>query len=128
VTYGTGQGLIYQEDARMAPEEFAVSAEERDDEVVVDVRGEIDLSTAPVLDQRLSELADAQTLVVDLTGVTFLDSSGLGVLVRTSNKLEDHGGVIRLVVNHPQVLKVLEITGLASTLPVFRTLDQALSA
>jgi anti-anti-sigma factor len=120
--------LINREDARMAPEEFAISAEEHDDEVVVNVRGEIDLSTAPVLDHRLSELAETQKLVVNLTGVTFLDSSGLGVLVRTSNRLEDHGGVIRLVVNHPQVLKVLEITGLASTMPVFRTLDQALSA
>ncbi|MBO0714329.1 MAG: STAS domain-containing protein [Acidimicrobiales bacterium] len=112
----------------MAVEDFAISAEERDDEVVVDVRGEIDLSTAPLLDQRLSQLAGTQKLVVNLTGVTFLDSSGLGVLVRTSNKVETHGGVIRLVVSHPQVQKVLEITGLASTLPVFRTLDAARSA
>ena len=112
----------------MAAEDFAISAEERGDEVVVEVRGEVDLSTAPVLDQRLSELSDVHKLVIDLSSVSFLDSSGLGVLVRTSNKLEDHGGAIRLVVNHPQVLKVLEITGLASTLSVFRSLDQALSA
>lgn len=112
----------------MAAEEFAISAHERGEDMIVEVRGEVDLSTAPVLDQRLSQLSDLHKLVVDLSGVSFLDSSGLGVLVRTSNKLEAHGGVIRLVVNHPQVLKVLEITGLSSTLSVFRTLDQALSA
>lgn len=112
----------------MAAEEFAISAEEHDGDVVVEVRGEVDLSTAPVLDERLSGLADVHKLVIDLSGVSFLDSSGLGVLVRTSNKLEDHGGSIRLVVNQPQVLKVLEITGLVSTMQVFRTLDQALSA
>lgn len=112
----------------MAVEDFAISAEVRDGEVVVDVRGEIDLSTAPLLDQRLSQVADTQKLVVNLSGVTFLDSSGLGVLVRTSNKVENQGGVIRVVVNHPQVLKVLEITGLVGTMPVFRTLDEALSA
>jgi anti-anti-sigma factor len=112
----------------MAVEDFAISDEERDDEVVVAVRGEIDLSTAPLLDQRLSQLAEKKKLVVNLTGVSFLDSSGIGVLVRTSNKIEDHGGAIRLVVDHPQVLKVLEITGLVGTLPVFRTLDEALSA
>ena len=111
----------------MAAEDFAISAQEHGDDVIVDVRGEVDLSTAPVLDERLSQLTDVHKLVVDLSGVSFLDSSGLGVLVRTSNKLEEHGGVIRLVVNHPQVLKVLEITGLASTLSVFSTLDQALS-
>lgn len=112
----------------MAAEEFSVSANERGDDAIVEVRGEVDLSTAPVLDQHLSRLPGVHKLVVDLSGVSFLDSSGLGVLVRTSNKLEAHGGVIRLVVNHPQVLKVLEITGLASTLSVFPTLDQALSA
>jgi anti-sigma B factor antagonist len=126
--YGTGAGGSDREDASMAVEDFAISAEVRDDEVVVDVRGEIDLSTAPLLDQRLSQFADTPKVVVDLSGVTFLDSSGLGVLVRTSNKVETQGGVIRVVVSHPQVLKVLEITGLAGTLPVFRTLNEALSA
>lgn len=65
--------------------------------------------------------------MVNLAGVTFLDSSGLGVLVRTSNHVESHGGVVRIVANHPQVVKVLEITGVTSALPVFRTLDEALS-
>lgn len=111
----------------MATPDFAISAEEVNHGAVVAVRGEVDLSTAPLLEERLSQFTQVEKLVVDLTEVSFLDSTGLAVLVRTANKLGEHGGAIRLVVRHPEVLKVLEITGLTSTLGVHSSLDQALS-
>lgn len=112
----------------MAGAELAISAEQVNHEAVVAVAGEVDLSTAPVLEERLSQFGDVAKLVVNLSGVTFLDLTGLRVLVGTANELADHGGFIRVVVSHPAVRKVFEISGLWCHLGVCSTLEQALSA
>lgn len=103
---------------------------ERDGYAVLAVSGEIDVSTAPPLRERLIALVDDgwKRVVVDLEGVDFLDSTGLGVLVAVLKRLETAGGELRLVCTRSQLLKVFEITGLNTVFLVFDSLEAAIAA
>ncbi|MDA8287513.1 MAG: STAS domain-containing protein [Actinomycetota bacterium] len=108
---------------------FQVKVREQAGASVVSAEGEVDVSTAPALRQRLYELPESAKVVVDLSEVTFLDSTGLGVLVAALKRVResDAGGDLRLVVTRPQVSKVLEVTGLSTVFSVFPSLDEALA-
>jgi anti-sigma B factor antagonist len=84
---------------------------------VVKVAGEVDIETSPVLEERLRSVLDQghSSLVVDLAGVTFLDSTGLSVLIGGLRRCQGGGGELRLVSPRPNVRKVLEVTGLVGT-------------
>ncbi|MGA2211482.1 MAG: STAS domain-containing protein [Acidimicrobiales bacterium] len=108
-----------------------VEVEQSGETPVVRVVGEVDIATAPALRERLEQvLASATRVVVDLSEVTFLDSTGLSVLVGAWKQLsgEDSEGDLRLVVVRPTIQKVLEITGLDQVFSVFATLAEALAA
>jgi anti-sigma B factor antagonist len=94
--------------------EFGMEVSEVDGEVVISVRGELDLQTCPLLWNRLAEAIPLtrQRLVVDLRNATFIDSTGLAVFVRAFKRLR-HGGA-DLVLRSPNksARKVLHITGL----------------
>ena len=81
---------------------------------VVAVSGELDIATAPLLRQRIQALfaAGQTTILVDLLGTTFIDSTGLGVLVGALKESQAAGGDLILVVNDPRILKLFDITGL----------------
>ena len=87
---------------------------------VVSVRGEVDVYTAPHLWEDLeAAIADAPTeLVIDLSGVTFLDSTGLNVLVQTRKRLKPISGAVVVRGANDQVVKVLELTKLSKVLTV----------
>jgi anti-anti-sigma factor len=76
--------------------------------------GEIDMSNAPVLAAAFAEAVDrhAATLVVDLAEVTYLDSSGIGVLIEALHSIEADGGALRVVGASGIVARVLELSGL----------------
>jgi anti-anti-sigma factor len=83
--------------------------------VVIAVAGEVDMATAP----QLGEVLGTQTgvdLVVDLSRVPFLDSSGLSVLVRTRADLAGTGRTLRVIGEQDNVRKILEVTGLLGPL------------
>jgi anti-sigma B factor antagonist len=96
---------------------------------VLAVKGEVDVCTAPRLREKLVELASTghQRVVVDLDGVDFLDSTGLGVLVGGLKRLRSHGGELALVCTHGSILKVFEITGLTKVFSIFGSVDQAVA-
>jgi anti-sigma B factor antagonist len=83
-------------------------------ERVVDVIGELDLTTSPRLRQVMLDLIDdgARTIVIDMTQLALIDSTGLGVLVGVLKRVLQHGG--DLVLRSPQrgARRVIEITGL----------------
>lgn len=109
-------------------EALQVHLEQSGDVPVVRVVGEVDLATAPGLRDRLAEVpAGARKVVVDLSAVTFLDSSGLSVLVATWKRFCGAGpdSCLRLVVTRPAIQRVLEVTGLAHVFVVFPTVEQA---
>jgi anti-sigma B factor antagonist len=94
---------------------------------VLAVRGEVDVYTAPRLRERLVELVSQghQKVVVDLEGVDFLDSTGLGVLVGGLKRLRSHDGDLTLVCTQRRILKVFEITGLTKVFSIFESVDAA---
>ena len=97
---------------------------------VVAVVGEIDVYTAPQLREQLDREIEAGTydLVVDLSAVTFMDSTGLGVLVGRLKQIRLNDGSMRLVCNQDRVLKVFVITGLDKVFAIYATVDEALAA
>jgi len=109
---------------------FDVAQEEREGVPVLAVRGEVDVSTAPDVRERLLALAEAGTTlaVVDLSEVSFVDSTALGVLVSGVKRLRNNGGDLRLVVTQPHIAKVFEITGLTEVFKIFPTADEAVRA
>src|SRR5579863_3567001 len=94
---------------------------------VLAVSGEVDVYTAPRLREKLVELVSQghRQIVVDLEGVDFLDSTGLGVLVGGLKRLRSHDGELSIVCSQSRILKVFEITGLTSVFRMAATVDEA---
>jgi anti-sigma B factor antagonist len=83
----------------------------------VTVVGELDVATSPSLRGELHSLVEqgAKTITLELSGTTFIDSSGLGVLVGALKRLKEADGEgITLAGMQDQVRKVFEITGLTN--------------
>jgi len=97
---------------------------------VVEVSGEIDVYTAPKLREALLSLVDSGTyrLIVDMSGVEFLDSTGLGVLVGGLKRVRAHDGAIDLVVTQGRILRIFKITGLSKVFTIYDSLDEALAS
>jgi anti-sigma B factor antagonist len=92
---------------------------------VLYVSGELDLASAPRLAEALAELA-ADPVVVDLSGCTFLDSAGLGVLLASARALSDSGRSLRVAAVDPRILRVLEITAVDTLIAVHPDVESAL--
>lgn len=93
---------------------FAVTIEKGDDDVArVIVVGEVDLQTAPVLRQSLTEAAALVTgpVAVDLEGVGFLDSTGLNALLGARSALQREGRALTVAKASSRVQRVFEVTG-----------------
>ncbi len=97
---------------------------------VLAVTGEIDVYSAPRLREKLVELVSQghRQIVVDLEGVDFLDSTGLGVLVGGLKRLRSHDGDLTLVCTQARILKVFEITGLTTVFRISASVDEAMQA
>lgn len=96
---------------------------------MLDVHGEIDTLTAPPLERAMQDLlADlpADRLVVDLSGVTFLASGGLAVLVRAAHRAAGYDRRLRLVAPTRPVLRPLQITGSDQLFDMYQNVAEAL--
>ncbi len=100
--------------------ELDLRVQHHDHRAVVHVGGEVDLATCPQLRGVLAGLIDQgiYDLVVDLEQVSFLDSSGIGVLMGAHRRLREHGGGLRLAAPSARVRRVLEVTGVTTVLPI----------
>ncbi|MCW3841352.1 STAS domain-containing protein [Micromonospora yasonensis] len=80
--------------------------------------GELDMSSAPQLNAALDRLAAAgqRQLLIDLTELTFCDSTGIAAFVRGDNRAAAEGGWLRLTGATGRVARVLQVTGLAEVL------------
>jgi anti-sigma B factor antagonist len=96
---------------------------------VVAVRGEVDVYAAPALrDGLIDLLQDGGSVIVDLTDVGFLDSTGLGALVAARAAAQSRGATLTLVCTHERILKLFTITGLDGVFPIHETVDAALAS
>ena len=97
---------------------------------VITVGGEIDVYTAPKLREKLISLVDdgRYQLIVDMEGVEFLDSTGLGVLVGGLKRVRAHDGSIDLVCTQSRILRIFRITGLNKVFSIHDTVPDAIAA
>ncbi len=119
----------------MNPMPFEVQAEELEDGIrVVTVRGELDMNTAPELEESLAEvvIGEGAQVVIDLTECDFIDSTGIALIVRAWQRLDSGGagggeGKLVLCCINTQVLRLLRITGVESSISVHEGRDAALA-
>src|SRR5918912_4014887 len=107
--------------------ELGLDVRKVDSHSVVDVKGEIDVYTAPKLREKLIELVSdgSYDIVVNLEGVDFLDSTGLGVLVGALKRVKAHDGSLSLVCTQDKIPKIFKITGLTKVFEIHDSVDEA---
>jgi anti-sigma B factor antagonist len=102
----------------------------RDGLGLIELSGEVDLYTAPRFKEDLVALVDegATGIVVDLSRVTFIDSTALGVLIGGVKRLAEVDGRLVIVAASKPVVRILSITGLDKVLTIYETRDAALAS
>ncbi len=101
-------------------DDFRLSTDDGADGPLLRVEGEVDVYTSPALRDELYRLIDggATHVVVDLTEMAFIDSSGLGVFVGALKRIRERSGELELRGLQPSTRKVLEITGLTQVFTI----------
>lgn len=106
-------------------------AHAREGTTIIEVAGELDLHSAPQLRAEAVRAIESQSpprIIIDLSGVTFLDSTGVGVLVGALKRAREANGALQFCNPQARVTRVFEITGLIGALPLFQTREAALAA
>lgn len=102
-------------------DDFSLTFARDREAVVVGVVGELDCASGPTLEDRLEDLIENQgnrTVIIDLENLTFVDSSGLSVLVTAFRNLRERGGRLSLRRPSPSTQRVFEVTGLNLVVPI----------
>jgi anti-sigma B factor antagonist len=100
--------------------EFAVDVIQTDDRAVLRLTGELDVATAPRLREEIDSLTErcVWTVSVDMSSLSFIDSSGMAALVAALKRLRAGGGELTLHSPNLSAMKVLAITGLDKLFPI----------
>ncbi|MFG1924132.1 STAS domain-containing protein [Cryptosporangium sp. NPDC048952] len=126
-----GRAVGARNAARSKPESFGrlrVTVDDREHYALVTVAGEVDVTTGTQLREPLHELVEQRKHrhVVDLREVTFLDSTGLGILVSDHKRLRDRDGSLHVVVTTPGIVaRVFRLTGVDRVVPLVTTIEDA---
>jgi anti-sigma B factor antagonist len=110
--------------------ELAISTEQvSPTATVLALTGELDLYTCPELKTELLRVIEggATLVVIDLAGTTFIDSTGLGVLIRGVERLRVNDGSLAVVCLDQNLTKIFEVTGLDRVFTIYDTRDEALA-
>lgn len=95
----------------------------------VQVEGELDLAVAAQLDEVLTAAAaECSRVIVGLDRCDFIDSSGIAVILRAHNRMQEEGSQLAVYAPSDQVLRVLSMTGLTANGLVFASAEEALAA
>jgi anti-sigma B factor antagonist len=96
---------------------------------VIALSGELDLASSPALQEELDRAATSDTpmLIIDLRTLDFMDSTGLSVLVRAHQRIEEQGRQLAMVKGPQQVQRLLSLTGVADRLTLVDTPEELLS-
>ena len=114
----------------MSAERFETIAEIVNGVRVVSVRGELDIATSPQVRELLGDApTDAvRPLVIDLAACGFIDSTGLAALLHGAKPAQNGESHVAIVSPGGDVRRMLELTAIDKTIPVFESLDQAVTA
>jgi anti-sigma B factor antagonist len=108
--------------------DFEVSIDEHVEAYsIIAVRGEIDLHTAPKVEYAIERAAGANgTVVVDMSGVAFMDSTALSALLRSKDSLQEQGTSLRLAAPSQAVERIFSVTGFGDYFEVFPSREAAI--
>ena len=95
---------------------------------IIEVEGQVDLYSAPEFKERTARVigAGAACVIIDLSRVTFMDSTGLGVLVGVLKRTRSARADLLLVVTDYDIERLFELTGLDEVFRIYRSRDDAL--
>jgi anti-sigma B factor antagonist len=107
---------------------FCVTARRGDDRVILELQGELDMARAPQLDEALAgaDLDGSGAVVLDLRGVSFLDSTGLKAIFRARKAVRESGRLFAVTEGSAQVQRLLSLTRLVEHLETIDTPESAL--
>lgn len=111
-------------------EDIKITSHQAGDWWVITASGFIDVYNAPLLRQAIVDAVanhNRTHIIVELTEVDHLDSTGFGVLVGALKRLRDHDGKLMVVSSQERVLKVFEITGLSNVFHIFDSVESAVA-
>lgn len=95
---------------------------------VVEIHGEVDVFSVPQVREHVFTCIEVgrHRLIVDLRGVPYIDSTGLGVCVSIAKRIRTHVGDLRLVITNPNILRIFRITGLHRALQIYDSVEAAM--
>ena len=101
-----------------------------DGKPVLDLNGEVDSYNSSKLRERRVTLIEGgqKELIINMSGVDYIDSTGLGTLVAGLKRASEQGGSIRIICPNDQIFKVFSITGLVKVFPIFNNEQDALAS
>src|SRR3954451_23412055 len=104
-----------------------VKLSRRDDWLVVAISGDFALDLVADVRRLVMPMLESRNhrVIIDLTETTFMDSTALGLVMGIRERVRSYFGDMRVVTDRPSVLRVFEITGLAATLRIDPTVDEA---
>ena len=96
---------------------------------VLQITGEVDVYTAPLLREQVIQLVDSgvRHVIADMRGVDFLDSTGLGALVGSLKRLRTHNGSFKVVASGGRTLRIFQITGLTRAFALHSSVMDAMT-
>ncbi len=110
--------------------DFEVSIDEHAEAYsIIAVRGEVDLHTAPKVENAIERAARSNaTVVLDMSGVAFMDSTALSALVRSKDSLQEQGTSLRLAAPSRAVERIFSVTGFQDYFEIFPSREAAIPA
>jgi anti-anti-sigma factor len=112
-----------------APEQLRIDTRQESDRVVLSLTGELDMANAPLLQQAIEspELSQTKTVVLDLQGLTFLDSTGLRIILSAREQCWRRGQEFAVTPGSQQVQRLLSVTGVGEHLRTLASADEVLA-
>lgn len=106
------------------------STREIDGVKVLDVTGEIDVYTAPQFKEAVNGILESgqKHLIINMAGVTYMDSSGFGTLLSATKRLRPQGGTVNLVKCNSSIDRILRITRLNTIFGTYDSVEEAIGA
>ncbi len=107
-----------------------ITKRSKDDVVILDIAGEIDLYNAPEIKDIINGLIEEQkfNVIINLEKVTYIDSSGIGALISSLSNLKKYQGGLKIINVYASVRKVFELTKLTSFFDIYDSEEEALES
>jgi anti-sigma B factor antagonist len=107
-----------------------IQVEEKEGFHIVTPVGELDVYTVPLFRKVILKLEGERRhdIILDLTSLSFVDSSGLGSLIETYQKSQSVNGELAFVIDNPRLLKILKLVDLDKVFKVYPNLGRALQS